>query len=334
MTLRLSIVTPSYNQGAFLERTIRSVLNQSRPADEYFVIDGASSDDSVSVIRVYADRLSGWVSERDSGQGEAINKGFARASGDIFAWINSDDFYLPGAFETVMRLFEDDPSVTFVYGDVLSVDRDGALMNVMRFAPYDWLDLAQFQIISQPAVFFRRELWDACGGLDLSYHFLLDHQLWLRMTAGRKLTYIAAPLAAARFYAEAKNRAHTEKFGMEAHRIADWLLSDAALREQTTPIRNGILGCADWLDANYLSTGGRVASALRAYARAFLRAPGRVVADWRRVALTMLALVSEKAADSVQAAQSQKRLSGLASYRDLLRADELADAGQLTGEER
>ncbi len=321
MTLRFSIVTPSYNQAAFLDRTIRSVVSQSHRPYEYYVIDGASNDGSRDVIRVYEASLSGWVSEPDRGQGEAINKGFARASGDIFAWINSDDFYLRGAFERVSAFFEARPDVDFVYGDVLSIDRDGALMNVMRFAPYGWRDLASFRIIGQPAVFFRRSLWEKSGGLDLSYHFLLDHHLWLRMTEGAMIVYLPEPLAAARFYPEAKNRANTADFGKEARRIVDWLLSDGRFRTMSEPIERKIRGGAAWLDANYLSVGRMNAAALRAYARAFTLAPRRVVEDWRRVLLTGLGLVSPRLAEDVFERQASARVEKLAAYKDLLECD-------------
>lgn len=315
MTLRFSIVTPSYNQAQFLDRTIRSVISQSFPPFEYYVIDGGSGDGSQDVIRAHEASLSGWRSERDRGQGDAINKGFAGASGDICAWINSDDFYLKGAFERVAAVFETRPDVDFVYGDVLSVDRDGALMNVMRFAPYGWRDLASFRIISQPAVFFRRSLWEKSGGLDLSYHFLLDHHLWLRMTAEAKMFYLPEPLAAARFYPEAKNRANTADFGKEARRIAEWLLNDERYRARSAPIEREIRGGADWLDANYLSVGGSYGSALRSYMRAFAKSPRRVIADWRRLLLTGLGRVSPRAAERVFERQSSARVEKLSAYR-------------------
>ena len=321
MEPRFSIVTPSYNQAAFLDRTIRSVVSQSHRPYEYYVIDGASNDGSRDVIRAHEASLSGWVSEKDRGQGDAINKGFARASGDIFAWINSDDFYLRGAFARVAAVFKARPDVDFIYGDVLSVDRDGALMNVMRFAPYGWRELASFQIISQPAVFFRRSLWEKRGGMDLSYHFLLDHHLWLRMTADSKIFYLPEPLAAARFYPEAKNRANTADFGIEARRIADWLLSDARFRTLSAPITREIRGGAAWLDANYLSVGGMNGAALRAYAKALALTPRRVIADWRRALLTGLGLISPRAAARVFERQASARVEKLTAYKDLLECD-------------
>src|SRR6185369_7608624 len=132
----VSIVTPSYNQAPFLEQTIRSVLEQDYPRIEYLVVDGDSNDGSVEIIKKYAlsrggvtPPISGWVSEKDKGQGDAINKGFSRAKGEIIAWINSDDYYLPGAISSVVKIFEQNPDVALVYGDMLAVDQNSQTTN-------------------------------------------------------------------------------------------------------------------------------------------------------------------------------------------------------------
>lgn len=318
MGLRFSIVTPSYQQAAFLSQAIQSVVTQSYGAAEYFVMDGGSNDGSREVIESHAAQLSGWVSAKDRGQADAINQGFARATGDIYGWINSDDFYLADAFERVNAVFMARPDVDFVFGDVLSVDRNGELMNVMRFGDWDWRDLARFRIISQPAVFFRRSLWEKSGGLDLSYHYLLDHQLWLRMVHGAKTLYLPEPLAAARFYAEAKNRAHCADFGREAKRIAEWIEQEPAFTADVTPIRREIRGGAAWLDANYLSVGGDSLASLRAYWKALRLVPARVVSDWRRILLTVAAIAAPGFAEKIFAAGAAKRLSALEAYRKFL----------------
>ena len=121
MTL-VSIITPSYNQAPFLEQTMQSVLEQDFPRIEYIVVDGGSTDSSVEVIKKYADRLAYWISEKDSGQGEAINKGFARANGEILAWLNSDDYYMRNTVSAAVRCFEQNPDVVMVYGDMLAVN--------------------------------------------------------------------------------------------------------------------------------------------------------------------------------------------------------------------
>jgi glycosyltransferase involved in cell wall biosynthesis len=152
----ISIITPSYNQAAYLEQTLRSVLEQDVPGMEYIVIDGASTDGSVEIIQRYANRLAYWISEKDRGQAEAINKGFARAKGEIVAWLNSDDYYLPGAVAAALKAFDENPDVVLVYADMLAVDEQGQTTNELKYRSLTLEDLLCFQIIGQPAVFMRR----------------------------------------------------------------------------------------------------------------------------------------------------------------------------------
>lgn len=316
--LSVSIITPSYNQAAYLKQTMDSVLSQDIPGMEYVVIDGGSADGSVELIRSHADRLSSWVSEKDRGQADAVNKGAARTSGEIIGWLNSDDLYLPGAVSKALKYLSEHPEIDAVYGDVLSIDADGALMNVMRFGQYEAEDLMSFQVISQPGVFFRRSAWERAGGLDLNYHFLLDHHLWLRMIMRGRFAYLPEPLAAARFHPAAKNRSHTEDFGKEAYRLADWLLADPLTAERAAPIENHIRGGAAWLDAHYLSDGGEPGKSLKAYAKAFRLFPERVLADKNRLALTVLMCINPAAAKKVFDNRSAKRLETLAAYQKYL----------------
>ena len=134
MTL-VSIITPSYNQAAYLEQTILSVLNQDHPRIEYIVVDGASTDGSVEIIKKYESKLAYWVSEKDRGQADAINKGFARATGEIIAWLNSDDYYLPGAVNAAVKVFEERSDVVLVYGNMLAVDEHGKTFNTLNYKP-------------------------------------------------------------------------------------------------------------------------------------------------------------------------------------------------------
>ena len=172
---RVSIVTPSFNQAAFLEETIQSVLSQDYPELDYIVIDGGSTDGSVEIIEQYADRLAYWTSEKDSGQADAINKGLARTTGEIVAWLNSDDTYLPGAIHAAVEALQANPECGLVYGDVLAVDGQGQPTNLIRYEDWGLDGLLQFKIIGQPAVFMRREALAKAGELDTSFHFLLDH---------------------------------------------------------------------------------------------------------------------------------------------------------------
>jgi len=287
--MRVSIVTPSYNQARYLEQTIRSVLEQGYLSLEYFVIDGGSSDGSLQIIQRYADQLSGWVSEKDRGQADAINKGLARARGEIVAWLNSDDTYLPGAVAAAVQAFTEHPEAGLVYGNVLFVDGDSQPFNLQIFHPSTLEDLMAFRIISQPAVFMRRAVLEQAGLLDPSYHMLLDHHLWLRMARLAPSIYIPKTLAAARYHAEAKNLARTAEFGREAFRIVDWMQSDPRFAEDFKRNEKRIRAGAQRLKAFYLLDGGNYAGALKAYAQAFRHSPRVVLRELHRVIFAILA---------------------------------------------
>ena len=289
MTL-VSVITPSYNQAAFLEEALRSVLEQEYPHIEYFVIDGGSTDGSVEIIRKYADKLTWWVSEPDSGQAEAINKGFARANGEIIAWLNSDDYYLPATIAEVVRQFETHPEIGMLYGDVLSIDGEGNPIYVQRFRPYTLEDLMAFNIISQPAVFLRRDALRKAGGLDLSYRYLLDHHLWIRVALHAPLYYFPKILAAARYHEDAKNIARAAEFGKEAFRILAWMSRDSALESLVQKNKRKIHAGAHRLDAFYLVEAGKMSEGLAAYARAFKFSPRIALKSWKRILYALASL--------------------------------------------
>ncbi|MGQ9832428.1 MAG: glycosyltransferase family 2 protein [Candidatus Villigracilaceae bacterium] len=266
----VSVVTPSFNQAAYLEQTLRSVLEQDYADIEYIVIDGSSTDGSVELIKKYASRLSYWVSEKDSGQAEAINKGMQRAHGEIVAWLNSDDYYLPGAVSAAVKAFEQDREALLVYSNILAVDADGQIINHLTYRPLTLQDLLCFEIIGQPAVFMRRAAFEQTGGLDPSYHFLLDHHLWIRIAAQGRLLYVPQTWAAARYHAAAKNRASAAEFGDEAFRILNWARS----RPDLAPwLGSCARAAAHRVNARYLLDGQRPWSALWAWTRAFLIYP-------------------------------------------------------------
>lgn len=287
----VTIVTPSYNQSRYLEQTIRSVLDQDYPSLEYFIIDGGSTDSSVDIICRYEKQLSGWVSEKDRGQADAINKGFQRASGEFIAWLNSDDIYQPGAIRKAIEAFQQHPEAGLVYGDVLSIDENSQSFNLQTFKLYTLADLMAFNIISQPAVFMRRSVLEQAGYLDLDYHLLLDHHLWLRMAALAPLVYLPETLAAARYHAEAKNMARTADFGREAFRIVDWMRAAPALAPVFERNRRRILAGAYRLNAFYLLDGGFYTAALSAYGQAFRYNPPVVLREAHRIAYALLSLI-------------------------------------------
>ncbi len=269
----VSIITPSFNQARYLEQTIRSVLEQDYPNIEYLVIDGASQDGSVDIVRKYENKLAYWISERDSGQAEAINKGLARAKGEIVAWLNSDDYYLPDAIVSAVKVFESNPDVVLVYGDMLAVDENGKTINIMKYGQLSLADLLCFQIIGQPSVFFRRNALEKTGLLDATFHFLLDHHLWIRIAQHGKLLHVPQVWSAARYHAEAKNRAKAAEFGREAFRILDWAKNRTDLARTISSVERRARASAHRVDARYLLDGGEPWSALKAWTRALFIHP-------------------------------------------------------------
>jgi glycosyltransferase involved in cell wall biosynthesis len=253
---------------------MRSVLGQGYADIEYIVIDGASTDGSVDIIKKYAGRLAYWVSEKDRGQAEAINKGFARAHGAIVAWLNSDDYYLPGVVAAAVKAFDEHPEAVLVYADMLAVDEHGQTTNTLKYQQLTLEDLLCFQIIGQPAVFMRRSALEASGGLDLTFHFLLDHLLWIRVAQQGKLIHVNQTWAAARYHAEAKNRAKAAEFGREAFRILETVERDTNLALVLARVNRRARASAHRVDARYLLDGGQPAAALSAWMRAlFLHPP-------------------------------------------------------------
>ena len=290
MTL-VSIVTPSFNQAAYLEQTLLSVLEQDYADIEYLVIDGGSTDGSPDIIKKYASRLAYWISEKDSGQADAINKGMGRARGEIVAWLNSDDYYLPGAVTAAVKAFDENPDVAMVYADMLAVDERGQTFNTLRYRQLTLEDLLSFQIIGQPAVFMRRSAFEKAGGLDPSFHFLLDHHLWIRIAAQGRILHIPQTWAAARYHAKAKNRAQAAAFGHEAFRILDWAKTDPDLASVLSPISHRALASAHRVDARYLLDGGQPAASLAAWTRALFIHPPTALARLNLLGSALLNLL-------------------------------------------
>jgi GT2 family glycosyltransferase len=277
MTL-VSIVTPSFNQAAYLEQTILSVLEQDHTHIEYIVVDGASTDHSVDIIRKYESKLAWWFSEKDNGQADAINKGFARATGEIVAWLNSDDYYLAGTVSAAVKIFEEHPEVVLVYGNMLAVDEHGKTFNTLNYKQWTLEDLLCFQIIGQPAVFMRRSALQTTGGLDPTFHFLLDHHLWIRIAQHGKILHVDQTWSAARYHAEAKNIAKAAEFGREAFRILDAVAQDENLAPVLAKVNRRARASANRVDARYLLDGGKPASALSAWMRALFIHPPTALA--------------------------------------------------------
>jgi glycosyltransferase involved in cell wall biosynthesis len=215
---RFTVVTPSLNQVRFIERSIRSVVDQGYPNLEYFVMDAGSTDGSVDVIKRYADRIDYWVSAPDGGQSAAINAGWSRGSGEIVAWLNSDDFYLPGSLATVAAYMQAHPDVMVVYGKCEIVDRDGEVLDVVG-EPYRRRTMVMSRnVIPQPATFIRREALDAVGMLDESLDFVMDMELFLRVGQIRAPRFLDETFAGMTRHPDAKTS--RGRIGMSRERWA------------------------------------------------------------------------------------------------------------------
>ena len=191
---RVSIVTPSYNQGQFIEETIRSVLLQGYPDLEYIIIDGGSTDRSVQIIRKYEPWLTYWVSEQDRGQSHAINKGFSRATGEILAWLNSDDGYLPCSLQKVSRYLPF-PRGVLVGATVLLHDGSQTREYVFKRRTYEQM-LYTGGVLPQPSVFWSVDLWQIAGPLKQDLHYVMDYDLWLRMfSCAKEIRFVSEPLS-------------------------------------------------------------------------------------------------------------------------------------------
>jgi glycosyltransferase involved in cell wall biosynthesis len=203
---KISIVTPSFEQGRFLDRTIYSVVTQNYPALEYVVQDGGSTDDTVEVLHRFERLLTAWVSEPDEGQADAINRGFAQTNGEIMAWLNSDDLLLPGCLAAVARYFARHPDVDVVYGDRIMIDESDGQIGAWILPAHDDRALALADYVPQETLFWRRRVWNAVGGaVDPSFRFAVDWDLLLRFrSAGAKIVHLPRFLGAFRVHADQK----------------------------------------------------------------------------------------------------------------------------------
>lgn len=202
---KVSIITPSYNQGEFIERTILSVKNQDYPNIEHVVIDGGSTDNTLEILKKYEDQIV-WKSEPDKGQSDAINKGLRMATGKIIGWLNSDDTYLLYAVTTVVREFLQHPEYGMVYGKCNCINENDRIVREYPVVPFSYKILLRHRsgIIPQPASFIKKNVLQEVGGLDVSLHCVMDYDLWLRIGKKYKIQYIPIVLANFRHHPQSK----------------------------------------------------------------------------------------------------------------------------------
>jgi glycosyltransferase involved in cell wall biosynthesis len=221
---RITVVTPCYNAGRFLEACISSVLDDGYADLEYMVIDGGSTDDTLEIIRKYETRLAYWHSRPDRGQAHAINTGLGRATGEVVAYLNADDRYCPGTLHTVARLFSDRPAVNVVFGDAVFTDEAG--QPTSRYVGIDQPFAEKIRYwrgwpVPQPSVFLRRGVVQTHGGLDESFHYALDYDWFLRISRTERFHHAGAVLAEYRLRGDSKTGdwlQNREKFYRECAR--------------------------------------------------------------------------------------------------------------------
>ncbi|MCL0072153.1 glycosyltransferase [Thermodesulfovibrionales bacterium] len=203
---KISIVTPSYNQAEFLERTILSVLNQNYPNLEYIIIDGGSTDRSVEIIKKYEKYLAYWVSKKDEGQADAIRKGFNKSTGEILAWLNSDDTYLPGAFLKVAKVFQENPEIDLIFGNIYRIDEKDRQIGELRFTKFDFSTLIyEGGNLHQTGAFWTRKIYDKVGGIDPKYNFCMDFDFFCRVAEKGNIVFIRDYFANFRIHKGAKS---------------------------------------------------------------------------------------------------------------------------------
>ena len=216
----ISIVTPTYNMGRYLEETIQSVLSQDYPNIEYIVMDAGSTDETLAILEKYRGRLE-FHSGPDRGTADAINKGFARSHGSVFAYLNADDIYLPGAISAAMHSMSADPEVGVVYGDANWVDERGNALAPYPVRPYDAALFSQQCFISQPAAFIRREAFELAGRMDPNLQYAYDYDLWIRISRLFPMRKLDALLAASRMHQENKTVGQRRRVLRETMRLLE-----------------------------------------------------------------------------------------------------------------
>jgi len=240
---KISIVTPSFNQGQYIEETIRSVLLQGYPNYEYLIIDGGSTDDTIAIIRKYEKWISYWCSEKDNGQASGINKGFKMASGDIIAWINSDDFYQKNVFLTVALNFAKG-DFDFLYGNINIVNEESEVVKRSNVSKYNIIDKFCYMVVPQPACFWRYKVFSTEGYLDENYHYHFDSEYWIRCSLKNKFFYINDILSSFRLHTYSKTVNKWEDFLIESIFLAETYLCSYTIGLPYNVIKekNNILG--------------------------------------------------------------------------------------------
>jgi len=264
--MRVSVVTPSFNQGKYLEETIRSVLDQNYGDIEYIVIDGGSRDESLEIIKKYEQRISYWQTGKDRNAWDAINQGWERATGEILCYLNADDVFLPGSIELIANQFKKSPDVDVVYGDTEMIDAQG---NHLYDSPSEPFDLAKIyrtwvDPIRQPSCFFKSNLFRQYGGTNEIYPFCADFEYWIRISAGAKFLYVPVLLSKSRLHSETRTSKMEYVQARELIHLAKQAVSTDEFRK-TGVSREETLGGAYYRAMMHFRNAGHKQEALQSY---------------------------------------------------------------------
>jgi len=283
--LTVAVVTPTLNQAGFIRETIDSVLGQGYPGLEYRVMDGGSTDGTLEILQSYGSALC-YHSGPDAGQSDAINRGWRDTTGEIVAWLNSDDLYLPGALQRVADFFEGHPEVDLAYGDCKLIDAAGRETGRYPAQPFDYATLLRSAVnyIPQPAAFFRRRLLDEVGELDPGLHYTMDFDYWLRAGLRHQAAYLPIPLASLRLHGGAKSAADFGKFSAELVRTYTKLFAMPDLPPGAHCLESEAMSSVYYLAADGAFWAGQLGQA-RAWARQSLQSKPRVRSLWLWLAL-------------------------------------------------
>jgi glycosyltransferase involved in cell wall biosynthesis len=273
----VSIITPSFNKGPYIEETIFSIRNQTYNNIEHIVIDGGSSDETISILKHHNNDLK-WISEPDRGQSDAINKGWRLAKGEIIAYLNADDTYLSTAVETVVYFFEQNPEIFMVYGDGIMTDEHGKNEHSFRCGEFNLKDFVFRRLnIFQPSVFLRKEIFETVGNVDEKLHLAMDFDYWLRIALVYPVGYLPKPLSVAKIYRDAKSSALMHDYVIEYEYILDKLFTNSHTPKEILQYKEELYnfvyvkGGLDYIHAKMLNEG------IRYLWKAFRISPGRSV---------------------------------------------------------